>query len=62
MRLASEFNAIITSMPLIANKQFYYMTEIPSTEFLLNEDFMKKIIGIYKSGFALNKFLSKAIS
>ena len=61
-KLKPEFKAILNKNPLIANKQFYFMTEISSKDFLLNENLIKELIKMYKAGYSFNKFLSDAIA
>ena len=59
-RLPSEFKAYQEEIPLIANKQFYYMAELdPKT--ILADDFLTQTTDILNTGKALNDFLIEGI-
>jgi len=60
-KLAPEFSEIQDKLPLIANKQFYFMTEVESKGFILSEDIIERIADKLKVGYNLNNFLSKAL-
>lgn len=59
-KLPAEFSEIQEKVPLIANKQFYFMTEIKDKNLILSEDFAEQIIEIVKVGYLLNSFLAEA--
>ena len=59
-RIPKEFKAIQTTQPLIANKQFYYFTEI-DVENIDSEDLIAMIIENYKVAQPMNEFLSEAM-
>ncbi len=60
-RIPKEFNTTFEKEPLIANKQFYFMAELPSAN-ILEKDFMKNLIGYYKAGYEFNAYLREAFS
>ncbi len=60
-RLPKEFQAPAEKEPLIANKQFYFMTNI-DPKMSLEKDFVKFVINHFKTGKILNDFLLKALS
>jgi len=61
-KLASEFKEIQDELPLIANKQFYFMTDIESKNLILSEGFVEKVADIFKVGYTLNRFLAEALN
>jgi uncharacterized protein (TIGR02453 family) len=58
-RLPKEFKVLHKEFPLIANKQFYYMAELPP-ETALRADFMDAVLSYYRVGFLVNDYLRKA--
>lgn len=60
-RIPKEFQDTFEIQPLIANKQFYFMSELPS-KVIVEKDFMKKCIQIYKAGFEFNDYMREAFS
>ncbi len=60
-RIPKEFKEAHATQPLIANKQFYYFTEIDS-DFIDSDDLIKKIIANYKVSLPVAQFLNDAIN
>ena len=60
-RIPKEFKELHATQPLIANKQFYYFSEIDS-DFIDNDDLIKMIIANYKVSLPLGQFLNDAIN
>lgn len=58
--LAPEFRRFVDSQPLIANKQFYYMTDLDSS-ILLSERLPDRLMSYYRAGIEINAFLRRAI-
>ncbi len=58
-RIPKEFKTAFEKEPLIANKQFYFMAELPA-KMILEKDAMKTILKHYKTGFAFNQYLREA--
>ncbi|VAX28680.1 hypothetical protein MNBD_IGNAVI01-1618 [hydrothermal vent metagenome] len=59
-RIPKEFKEIIEKEPLIANKQFYYSTELSPNKILSNT-LMDTIIKLYFVGKPVNQFLVEGI-
>lgn len=59
-RIPKEFKDIAETEPLIANKQFYYSTEL-SPKKLLSNTLMDTIMKLYFAGKPVNQFLVKGI-
>ncbi len=59
-RIPIEFQETFKTEPLIANKQFYYMTE-EKPSFIIKDDLMSKIIEHWKYAKPLNDFLTLPI-
>ncbi len=59
--LPPDYKEFITEQPLIANKQFWYMTNLTKKE-ALSEDLEKILLAHFKAGYKMNKFLWDAIS
>ncbi len=57
-RLPSEFAAIQDEEPLIANKQFYYVSEFDE-KLALREDLLEVILDHWKAAKPLNEFLGR---
>ena len=60
-RIPKEFKEAHATQELIANKQFYYFSEIDS-DFIDSDDLIKKIIAIYKTSLPMSQFLNDAIN
>jgi len=58
-RIPAEFQETYKIEPLIANKQFYFMTELPSAE-LLTQSLADTIVAHYLAGRPLLRFLQNA--
>lgn len=54
------FKELRETLPLIANKQFYYMRTLPA-ETILEEDLMDVVMAHYEAGRAVNDYLNDAI-
>lgn len=59
-RIPIEFQETFKTEPLIANKQFYYMSE-QKPDFITKNDLMSTIIAHWKCAKPLNEFITKAI-
>ena len=59
--LPKEFKEFGEKEPLIYNKQFYYMHEMPPKT-ILQDDFMDVVVDHYKAGAPLNQFVLEALS
>ena len=55
-----EFKSAAEKQPLIANKSFYYMAELPAKE-ALSPKFLNTVMEHYKAGRAVNNYLIKAM-
>jgi uncharacterized protein (TIGR02453 family) len=60
-RLPSEMMSIMETQPLIANKQFYYMAELPS-DTIYRPDFLDFTMDYLKVGKTLNDYLGEGLS
>ena len=61
-RLPKEFKAIQEELPIIANKQFYFMKVYEEEEeLLLREDLLEWVLEHYEAGLEWNNFLIKAL-
>ena len=58
--LPKEFKEQAEQEPLLFHKQFYYMTEL-SSDLILKEDLLNRIIDHFKAGKAVNDYLIKAM-
>ena len=58
--LAPEFKKLIDKEPLIANKGFYFMTELDA-KLLTSDKLMDTIIALYKAGKPVNDYLIRAM-
>jgi len=58
--LPAEFKEIAKRQPLIANKQFYYMAELPA-ETILKNHLTDTLMQYYHAGKAMNDFLTSAM-
>lgn len=59
--LPPEFKKLVDKQPLIANKNFYFMAEIPAKE-ITSAKFADIVMDYYKSGRPVNSMLIKAFS
>ena len=59
-RIPKEWQQAIEKEPIIANKQFYFVTEKPS-DLILSEQLIEELIGYWKIMQPLNDYLTKAI-
>ncbi len=59
-RLAPEFAALQTQMPLIANKQFYYGATLPA-ELILSDKLPDTLMAYYHAGRGVNRFFQEAM-
>lgn len=59
-RLPKEFKEAVKNEPLLANKQFYFMAELPPTE-IHRADFVDFALDYYQTGKPLNDFLLAGI-
>lgn len=59
-RIPPEFAEAVQKQPFIANKQFYYYTEIDGKH-ILQDDLIDVILSYYLAGKELNSFLLEAI-
>lgn len=60
-RIPKEFKDIHEVQPLIANKQFYYMAELPPKK-VLGDKGVDFVMDYFKAGEELNKFLRAAMN
>ena len=60
-RIPKEFKEAHAIQPFIANKQFYYFSEIDS-DFIDSNNLIKKIIATYKVSLPMSNFLNDAIN
>jgi uncharacterized protein (TIGR02453 family) len=59
-RIPKEFKELHETLPLIANKQFYYMAELPPKK-VLGEGGVAYAMEYFKAGEELNKFMREAM-
>jgi uncharacterized protein (TIGR02453 family) len=59
--LPPEFKALVDKQPLIANKAFYFMTELDG-KLITSDKLMTAIMDVYHAGKPVNDFLVKAMS
>jgi uncharacterized protein (TIGR02453 family) len=59
-RLPPELARAAESNPLVANKQFYFMAELPG-KFALREDLVDVLMDYYRAGRPVNEFLQEAV-
>ena len=59
-RLPKEFDNISNEQPLIANKQFYYFTEL-EPEKILSKNLTKTLFNFYLTAKPMNNFFKKAL-
>lgn len=60
-RIPAEFKSIHERLPLIANKNFYWSTEL-KPELILSKDLLKVLMEAYKTGKPLCDFLDKGLA
>jgi len=58
-RIPAEFKDDVNQQPLLANKQFYYMAELPAG-FALADDLLEKMINCYLAAAEVKAFLVNA--
>ncbi|MDI3526101.1 MAG: hypothetical protein PWR03_284 [Tenuifilum sp.] len=61
-RLPAKYKELANSIPEIALKQFYYMSEIKTSQLINNKNIAETILTRYLAGYKLNYFLQKALS
>jgi len=59
--LPPDYKALMTEVPEIANKQFYYWVELP-VSMITSEDLVKTIVKHYKASASVRSFLWKALN
>ncbi|MFZ6052222.1 DUF2461 domain-containing protein [Halocola ammonii] len=59
-RIPKEFKEVAEEVPLIANKQFYYMAEYP-TKTLERDDLLEFVVDHYRKALPVHQFLAKAL-
>jgi len=59
--IPGEFKEAYEEEPLIANKQFYYMTEYKDKDIITDKNLVDFIIKHFKQGLAMNDFLRRAM-
>lgn len=60
-RLPADFKELVGEVPILANKQFYYMAELPAKH-ALGAGAVQKAMDYYKTGKPLSDYLAQAIS
>jgi len=60
-RIPKEYREFVKQEPYIANKQYFFMAEMPS-ETALRDDFLDFTLDYLRAGKPLNDFLAEAIS
>ncbi|HNB80802.1 MAG TPA: DUF2461 domain-containing protein [Chitinophagaceae bacterium] len=58
--IPAEFKEYLSTQPLIANKQFYFMTETKASS-ILDEDYRPMVLKIISAGIPLNRFFEEAM-
>ena len=56
-RIPKEYQAAYEKEPLVANKQFYYVTEMPN-DVILSKDLIQSIENVYKAAKPVNDYLT----
>ncbi|MDN5202852.1 DUF2461 domain-containing protein [Fulvivirgaceae bacterium BMA10] len=59
--IPKEFKEDAEKQPLLANKQFYYMTEYVGAKDILREDLVDFVFNHYKVGHKVNAFMDRAM-
>ncbi|MCW8850898.1 MAG: DUF2461 domain-containing protein [Melioribacteraceae bacterium] len=59
-RISSEFTNALAKQPLLANKQFYYFTELEPKK-ILTKNLPESLMTFYFAAKPMNKFLKKAL-
>jgi uncharacterized protein (TIGR02453 family) len=59
-RLSKEFDEVLKKQPIIANKQFYYFTEIDSQK-ILSKTLGNSLMKFYYAAKPMNSFLKEAL-
>ncbi len=60
-KLSPEFKELSEKIPLIANKQFYVMTDVNSEDVIEKEDLIEFVTSYYRTVYKLNCFLWDAL-
>jgi uncharacterized protein (TIGR02453 family) len=60
-RIPKEFKAAFVQQPLIANKQFYFMSAYDDESLISREDLLEWVLEHYRAGLAMNQFLMEAV-
>jgi uncharacterized protein (TIGR02453 family) len=60
-RIPPEFKDAFEKQPLIANKQFFFMTEVKPA-IILKADLPDKLMDYYNSGYKINEYLRSALT
>lgn len=60
-RLDAEWQKVANKEPMIANKQFYFNTELKASD-MLSDDFVDTVVAHYKTALPLNRFLQQALT
>lgn len=60
-RIPKEFKAAFAQQPLIANKQFYFMSAYEDESIISKEDLLEWVLEHYRAGLAMNQFLMEAL-
>ncbi len=60
-RIPKEFKPAFEQEPLIANKQFYFMVDLPAST-VFEKDGLKTILKYYKAAYPVNNYLREAFS
>lgn len=61
-RIPKEFQEVHEKVPLIANKQFYYMAKLDANELVTSDKLLSTIMEYFKMITPINRFLKEAIS
>ncbi len=61
IRIPKEFQETHAIQPLVANKLFYYMSDMP-VSLITSDKLMSELMKRYKVGYEINKFLKEALS
>lgn len=59
-RIPKEYQAFAGEEPMIANKQYFFMAELPA-ETALRSDFKALVLDFYRAGTPLNQFMLEAL-
>lgn len=59
--LPAEFKPHVDSIPLLANKQFYFWKEIPDFDLIISDHLLEDVVGYFKIAKPINHWLRKAV-